>query len=350
MTEYGLYRARVEGKRVTSTNRFLCRIIPHMADIKEKDLLPDYPCFLQTDQNGYVEGDVVWVICDDDFQIGYILGICEPSIGSGIEPILRRINDAEKKANVPLSSPVNLSFHQVMDVAIDFYNRSTKQCGRILTNGTIIIFGNDSSIFIQNPRATILLTKEGTISIKAQDIEQEIKNMDLKAAEVTEVLNKLSTTVDGNAKLSVGGTYQVSAGANRVESTLGAHDTTVIGVKRETIGQGERKRIVLGGSSTLAVAGDIELKTLAGSTHVESALEVKITGTTVTISGGIVNLKGQMITTPVGSVIPSYVPGPFCALPVCPLTGLPHTGSTFISADPTVALDAIAELLIPPKV
>jgi len=321
-----------------------------MTDIKETQYLPDYPCFLQTDQTGYIEGDAVWVLCDDDFQIGYILGLCEPSIGSGVEPILRRINDAEIAAEVPLSAPENLSFHQTMDVALDFYNRSTKQCGKILTNGTIIIYGNDGSIFIQNPRATIRFSREGTVSIKAKDMQQEIKNMDIKAAEAQEAFSKLATTVDGNAKVSVGGSYQITTGANRTESVLGTHDITVIGTKRETIGQGERKRIILGGSSTLAVAGNIDLKALAGSTHIEAGVEVKITGTTVTILGGIINLKGQAITAPAGSVIPSYIPGPFCALPICPLTGMPHTGSTFASLDPTVALQAAAELLIPPKV
>ena len=133
MADYLLYRAKLEGKR-SEQNRFLVRILPDMADIKETDNLPDYPCFFSTEQFAYAQGDVVWVLCDEDFQIGYILGPCEPSIGSGYEPFLRRINDVEKMAQLPLSAPENLTFTQIMDVALDFYNRSNKQFNFIHTN------------------------------------------------------------------------------------------------------------------------------------------------------------------------------------------------------------------------
>ncbi len=347
MTEYILYRAKIEGNR-SSQNRFPVRILPDMADIQEKENLPDYPCFFSTEQYAYTEGDVVWAICDEDFQIGYILGPCEPSIGSGYEPFLRRINDVEKQAQLPMSAPENLTFTQIMDVALDFYNRANKQCGRILTNGAVIIYGFDGSIYVQNPQANIMFTKEGNVSIKAKALSQEITNMDVHATEVKEAFNTLATTVDGNAKVSVGGTYQIISGANRTESTLGTHDITTIGKKRETIGQGERKRIVTGGSSTLALAGNIESKALLGSVNSEG-VEINLTGGTVTILGGVINLKGQVIQAPAGSVLPSFIPGPFCALPVCPVTGLPHSGSTFTSIDPTVLLQLAAEMItLPP--
>lgn len=319
-----------------------------MADIKETENLPDYPCFLSTEQYAYAQGDVVWVICDEDFQIGYILGPCEPSIGSGYEPFLRRINDVEKMAQLPLSAPENLTFTQMMDVAIDFYNRSNKQCGRILTNGTVIVYGFDGSIYIKNPQATIMLSKEGNVSIKSKALSQDVTNMSIKATEVKEAFNTLATTVDGSAKISTGGEYQIIAGGNRTESTLGTQDSTIIGKKRETIGQGERKRIVTGGSSTLAVAGNIDMKAIIGNVNMEG-VEVKLTGGVVTILGGVINLKGQSIIAPIGSVIPSFVPGPFCALPICPVTGLPHTGSTFASIDPSIAIQLAAEMLtLPP--
>lgn len=128
---------------------------------------------------------------------------------------------------------------------------------------------------------------------------------------------------------------------------MGSQDSTIIGTKRETIGAGERKRIVTGGSSTFIVEGNSDIKTLAGNINLESAVEVKIIGSVVTITGGILNLKGQMITAPMGSAIPSLAPGPFCALPVCPLTGLPHSGSTFVSADPSIAMQVAASIVTP---
>lgn len=348
MTDYILYRAKIEGKR-SDQNRYLTRILPDMADMQETDNLPDYPCFFTSEQYAYAQGDNVWVICDEDFQIGYILGLCEPSIGSGYEPFIRRINDVEKMAQLPLSGPGNLTFTQTMDVALDFYNRSNKQCGRILSNGTVMVHGFDGSIYVKNPQAAIMLSKEGNVTIKSKILDQEVTNMNIKSTEVQEAFNTLATTVDGNAKMSVGGTYQIISGGNRTESTLGTQDSTVIGTKRETIGQGERKRIVAGGSSTLAIVGDIDTKTLAGSINQEASVEIKLTAGLVTILGGTISLKGRVITAPVGAAFGSYIsPGPFCAIPVCPFSGLPHTGTTFVAADPTIALQLAAEQLSMP--
>ena len=349
MTSYILYRARIESKR-SEQNKYQVRILPDMTDINEMDNLPDYPCFFSSEQYAYAQGDYVWAICDEDFQIGYILGLCEPSIGSGYEPFIRRINDVEKMAQLPLSGPGNLTFTQTLDVALDFYNRANKQSGRILANGTVMVHGFDGSIYVKNPQATIMLSKEGNVTIRSKILDQEVTNMNIKSTEVQEAFNTLSTTVDGNAKVSVGGTYQIISGGNRTESTLGTQDSTIIGTKRETIGEGERKRIITGGSSTLAVVGNIESKAMAGSIKEEASIEIKLSAGVVTILGGTINLKGQAIVGPAGIALGSYIPGPFCSIAVCPFSGLPHTGSIFVAADPpSIAFQLAAEqLTIPP--
>ena len=320
-----------------------------MTDFPDVETLPDYPCFFTDVQPAYDRGDYVWVVCDPDFQIGYIVGPCETSVGSGYVSMMRRINEAETAAGLLLSSYEDLTFHQQMEVALDFYNRSNKQCGRIIYNGTVIIYGADSSIFIKNPQATILLSKEGDVSIKGRNLKEEIKNMDINAKEVKEAFTTLATTVDGSAKLSTGSDLQLTAGGHRIETTTRNHDSTIIGKKIETIGLGERKRIVAGGSSTLALLGNIDQKAVVGMINQEAPI-VKITGGEITIQGGVVNLNGAVTAAPAGLVVPNQASyagmgGPFCAIPVCPLTGLPHQGNTLLA--PLILGPVGAEMLTP---
>jgi hypothetical protein len=348
MTQYNLYRAEIEGKREES-NRYLLRVLPHMADFPDAQLLPDFPNFFQNEQPAYNRGDKVWIICEEDFQIGYVLGLCEPSIGSSYISIMKNINEAEEEAGFPPSAPSNISFYQQLEVALDFFNRSNNQCGRILTNGVVILYGFDGSFFIKNPGSAMLFSADGRVTIKTKDVEEDFKNVNIKAQEVQEKFAKLSTQVDGNTKITTGGNLQMTAGGNRLESVGGSLDTTVIKTKRETIGAGERKRIVLGGSSTVALAGNINQKAVTGAINLEG-VTLKITGGNVHILGGTIKLDPSIsMTTPPGFVVPSYVPGPFCAIPICPVTGMPHTGSTFIPTNPVGILALATELLsIPP--
>lgn len=45
----------------------------------------------------------------------------------------------------------------------------------------------------------------------------------------------------------------------------------------------------------------------------------------------IKTMTGQLLSTSNGSVLPNPNPGPLCAIPICPITGLPHTGNIMTS-------------------
>lgn len=76
------------------------------------------------------------------------------------------------------------------------------------------------------------------------------------------------------------------------------------------------------------IKGDVTITT-NGNTNIEvignSNIRVNKTATldcpNVTIKGGTLNVKGSV--APMGS-------GPFCAIPVCPLTGAPHLGTRVV--------------------
>jgi hypothetical protein len=77
-----IYRARIVSKPDVGDDRLQVRIIPHMVDIPEKELLPTWPPFFRgqvitgkTEQDYQKGADYVWVASVPDFSIGFVLGL-----------------------------------------------------------------------------------------------------------------------------------------------------------------------------------------------------------------------------------------------------------------------------------
>ena len=71
---YGLHLAKIAGYPDWDQNddRLFVQITPEMDNIT-KDL-PCWPYFFRDEQFKGNVGELVWVICDDEFSVGYILG------------------------------------------------------------------------------------------------------------------------------------------------------------------------------------------------------------------------------------------------------------------------------------
>jgi hypothetical protein len=88
--ELHIYRARIVSKPDPGDDRLQVRIVPHMADIAETDLLPYYPPFFKgqviTGKREDIDqkaADYVWVAALPDFSVGFILGLANPYEDSG---------------------------------------------------------------------------------------------------------------------------------------------------------------------------------------------------------------------------------------------------------------------------
>lgn len=77
--DYGIYVARVVGNASQSDLRLRVRVLPHMEGIPLQDL-PLWPPFYQgraltgSSHSGREDGDLVWVIANNEFTTGYVLG------------------------------------------------------------------------------------------------------------------------------------------------------------------------------------------------------------------------------------------------------------------------------------
>ena len=88
--EMHIYRARIVSKPDPGDDRLQVRIVPHMADIQETELLPYFPPFFQgqaitgkTENRDQKAADYVWVCALPDFSMGFVLGLANAYEDSG---------------------------------------------------------------------------------------------------------------------------------------------------------------------------------------------------------------------------------------------------------------------------
>lgn len=88
--ELHIYRARIVSKPDPGDDRLQVRIVPHMADIQETNLLPYFPPFFRgqvitgkTENVDQKAADYVWVAALPDFSMGFIIGLANSYEDSG---------------------------------------------------------------------------------------------------------------------------------------------------------------------------------------------------------------------------------------------------------------------------
>ena len=73
MDNCGLYIAKVVGTSSSDDSRLQVRVLPCMEDLEETDC-PKWPFFFKDELYTGKKNELVWCICDDHFNVGFILG------------------------------------------------------------------------------------------------------------------------------------------------------------------------------------------------------------------------------------------------------------------------------------
>lgn len=118
-------------------------------------------------------------------------------------------------------------------------------------------------------------------------------------------------------KIDADGNLDIMAEGNQTVNIMGDSKVNIQGASEVTIG-GEAK-VDITGKATVCVNSDVSLD-VTGNANISVSGSVKLDSPTVTITGG------GTLETKGGSVAPQGVGG-FCAIPVCPFSGSPHTGT-----------------------
>lgn len=332
--KYSLKKALiVSGRDLDIGNVFQVRVLPELADIQENDLLPLYANFFGKDDIAYVPNDEVWVLCSDDFKVGFILGWLEPPAGSDLTSFIQLVNSAEKIAGFDLSGMDEISITRAGGASFSFENVNNGQSGVIYQNKLISLVSQYGEIWIQNPVSKITISKRGDLSITGKSKKEEYTGeVSLKGSALKESVSSKRTESSGIIVTSASGVMQNITSSDRFDHSSGDAEELVAKKKKETYGLGRETTIVGGNSTELILAGNYEITVAAGQVKIIAGLGASITSLGPVSISSLSNIKisAPTITVPPGVVAPGI--GPFNCLPVCPILGVPHSGNVSVGA------------------
>lgn len=303
-SEFLWKKGRIEITKSTITalgNAHTVRIIPDMDGMTEDPMyLPRYGSFFQETPRLYENGDIVWVLCSPDYQVGYILGQAEPVGGSSIEAILTIINDAEEKFGLEKSDCRSADIILATDQFIDYTNKKYGYVGRVMNSGAITLFTNDGSVFIASKGAVLKILSNGTMTQEAITLEQNVQSVKEVSASHTMETQGYTETISGSKKEQIGVSLSRSIGGPSAKTVAGDETNVCFQTKKESAGLGYTLEVIL-------PLGKLNLNSLLGG----------------------INFNSLFLSAPLGFANPGAGPGPFCTIPFCLFAGIPHTGRKF---------------------
>lgn len=164
MEDFSIYVAKIVGECTKTDNRLAVRILPQMDDTSIPDsLCPRWPFFFRDQVLTGAYGDLVWVICDNEFSSGYIMG--EANYNTYVENnfVSGKVNSTDKK-DTNFSIPEKL-IEKVSDVLVNLKSE-------ILSLSNVkVTFWNDTCIhFIERSSGGVFIAfYTGTIYIFRSD-------------------------------------------------------------------------------------------------------------------------------------------------------------------------------------
>lgn len=154
---YGLHLAKIVGYPAWSDydDRLFVRITPEMDNISEN--LPCWPYFFKDEQFVGKTDDLVWVICDDEFSVGYILGFANYFSYPEDQETFKSYSIRESLKNYIDNCLVDLKASKFAwgDMKVSFWNDTCIHFIERSTGGMIVAY-DVGSIFIMRPTEFIV--------------------------------------------------------------------------------------------------------------------------------------------------------------------------------------------------
>ena len=279
-------------------NYFQVKVLPDMNDIgidpgtdldKYGDLnLPRYPNFFRNNDICYQPGDPVWLVCDDDYHVGFILGPAQPPAGDDLKYFIQIINKAETGAGYAEISAINeLTIQKLSNTYISFNNVATGMSGQIYNTFIVYIYGSDGSIYSTNGTYSMTITADGNITVNGKT---ETKHLDgdmlitgnavqfglgSEGNRISSMLIDTTNQID----LQAGGSFEMTAGGNSSMRTLGDADTFIAKTLNETIGLGATRIVRAGGIKENVILGNYTISVLAGNITIACSAPLTLAST-----------------------------------------------------------------------
>ena len=153
---YGIYIAQVVGAATEGDDRLQVRVLPQM---QNRATLPDSQCprwsFFFRDEfyTGTAAADeYVWVICNDDFSVGYILGVANYTTYSSDDSLYQQKSIPSDLREAIRTSVATLrgESYKFDGIKVTFWNNDSIHLIEKATGGKIIAFRN-GTLYMMRP-------------------------------------------------------------------------------------------------------------------------------------------------------------------------------------------------------
>lgn len=184
---YGIYLASLASDAGLSTNddRLRVKIIPQMNNFKSEEC-PLWSFFFKDQIITGKAGDLVWVVCDDEFSAGYILGYANyTTYETDTFTSFKKLNESislsipESLRKVLTTTSIKVVGHEIdlANVKVTFWNDNCIHFVERSTGGFIIVF-RTGTIYVLRPDACYLsIGGAVTLKIDSEGIELGGKNI-----------------------------------------------------------------------------------------------------------------------------------------------------------------------------
>ena len=154
---YGFYLGQVVSVAADKDNRLGVRILPQMEGISSTKC-PVWPSFFRDELYTGKMGDYVWVICDDEFSLGYVFGLANYNTYGDTDEFEKSFDGISLSIPTELRKKISESMISVEGVALSLDNAKVTywddNCIHYIersTGGKVIAFKSGSLyVFRQN--------------------------------------------------------------------------------------------------------------------------------------------------------------------------------------------------------
>jgi hypothetical protein len=148
---YNLYRATVVEQPTIDDPRTTVKIATLMDNIEDLAVLPKYPSFYSYQLLNYPMGSMVWCVCNDTFDIGYVLGTS--NIFS--DTLTKYLNYSKIESNFKdiakkTIAGINIGLQKFKDLLFLYVDANLMETIDTST-GTKIIYHSTGSLFVIGP-------------------------------------------------------------------------------------------------------------------------------------------------------------------------------------------------------
>ena len=160
---YGIYIAQVVGAATEGDDRLQVRVLPQM---QNRATLPDSQCprwsFFFRDEFYTGTGaanDYVWVICNDDFSVGYILGVANYTTYTSDSTLYKQksIPSDLRSAIADSIATIRGEEYTFSNLKITFWNENSVHFIEKSTGGSLVAFRNGTLYMLRPDEFVIVM-------------------------------------------------------------------------------------------------------------------------------------------------------------------------------------------------